>query len=70
MFGRARAVSPGERFRAIEVPGIAWEVEEVAADPLGNQHARLVLVGDRSTRRTLACARLLDERRWRRLPPS
>jgi hypothetical protein len=70
MFARQRTIAPGERFRPIEIPGTAWEVEEVGPDPLGNPHARLVLVGDRSTRRTIACARLLDQRSWTRLARS
>jgi hypothetical protein len=66
MFGRRlrSTVAPGERFRAIEVPTAEWQVEDVESDPLGNPHARLFLVGDPLTRRTIACARLLDARCW------
>jgi hypothetical protein len=64
MFRRRPTIVPGERFRAVEVPTAEWQVEDVEPDQLGNQHARLFLVGDRSTRRTIACARLLDGRSW------
>jgi hypothetical protein len=66
MFGRRirGAIAPGERYRAIEVPTAEWQVEDVESDPLGNPHARLFLVGDPLTRRTIACARLLDPRCW------
>ena len=66
MFGRHTLsnIARGERFRAIDVPTAEWQVEDVEADPLGNRHARLVLVGDPLTRRTIACTRLLDARCW------
>jgi hypothetical protein len=58
------SIAPGERFRPIEVPTAEWQVEDVETDPLGNPHARLFLVGDPRTRRTIACTRLLDPRCW------
>ncbi|MBX6370475.1 MAG: hypothetical protein IRZ04_21095 [Rhodospirillales bacterium] len=58
------SIARGERFRPIEVPNAEWQVEDVETDPLGNPHARLFLVGDPLTRRTIACARLLDPRCW------
>jgi hypothetical protein len=70
MFGRrtySGNIARGERFRAIEVPTAEWQVEDVETDPLGNPHARLSLVGDPLTRRTIACTRLLDPRCWTRV---
>lgn len=66
MFRRRRTsnIARGERFRPIEVSNAEWQVEDVETDPLGNPHARLFLVGDPRTRRTIACARLLDPRCW------
>jgi hypothetical protein len=61
---RMPSVVPGECFRAIDVPTVEWQVEDVETDPLGNLHARLILVGDPFTRRTIACARLADPRCW------
>jgi len=64
MFRRRATITPGERFRAVDVPTVEWQVEDVETDPIGIAHARLILVGDPLTRRTLACARLLDQRCW------
>lgn len=60
MFRRKAEVQSGQRFRPLAFPWLEWEVEEVFADPAGRPHAKLVLAGDPTTRKTVACALLLD----------
>jgi hypothetical protein len=56
-------VTPGQRFRKIDLPYITWEVNAVRRGSDERLYARLHRVGDRATEKTLACAALQD-RKW------
>jgi hypothetical protein len=52
-------IEPGQRFRSV-AGELVWTVAEIFDDPCGQSHTRLVLVGDRWTRKTISCALLQD----------
>lgn len=62
MLRRKPKVIRGQRYRSQQIPAIEWDVVDVFDDPAGMPHARLVLVDDHNTRKTIACAQLLDNR--------
>jgi hypothetical protein len=62
-----QSVAIGQRYRAVDFPVALWEVVDLSEEPgRGAAHARLVLVGDPKTMKTIACGRLLDRRSFLR----
>ena len=61
-------VAPGQRYRDVRIGvdgrSAEWIVETVRADALGVQHAQLINAGDRTERRTLSAAVLVDPSRF------
>ncbi len=55
-------VTPGQRFRKLDLPYITWEVSEVLRGSDARLYARLRRVGDRLTEKTLACGVLKDRK--------
>jgi hypothetical protein len=55
-------VTPGQRFRKLDLPYITWEVSEVLRGSDARLYARLRRVGDRLTEKTLACVVLKDRK--------
>ncbi len=55
-------VSPGQRFRKLDLPYITWEVSEVLRGSDTRLYARLRRVGDYATQKTLACVVLKDRK--------
>ena len=63
-------VSPGQRFRKIDLPYITWEVSEVLRASDTRLYARLRRVGDRATEKTLACIALQDRKLFHPVAPT
>ena len=59
---RNQEISPGQRYRKVGRGGDVYEVISVAADATGATHARLKLVGEPKSFRTLAFEVLRDPR--------
>jgi hypothetical protein len=59
---RAMDVTPGQRFRKLDLPYITWEVTAVLRGSDARLYARLHRVGDRATEKTLACGVLKDRK--------
>jgi hypothetical protein len=63
-------VAPGQRYRDVRIgvygrsADAEWIVETVRADALGVQHAQLINAADRTERRTLSAAVLVDPSRF------
>jgi hypothetical protein len=55
-------VTPGQRFRKLDLPYITWEVTAVLRGSDARLYARLHRVGDRATEKTLACGALQDRK--------
>lgn len=55
-------VSPGQRFRKLDLPYVTWEVSEVRRGSDTRLYARLRRVGDYATQKTLACVVLADRK--------
>jgi hypothetical protein len=55
-------VSPGQRFRKLDLPYITWEVTAVRRGSDARLYAQLQRVGDRLTEKTLACGVLQDRK--------
>ncbi len=61
---------PGQTYAQIESgfskPSV-WRVSRVYDDPWGVRHAELIGLNDESRRKSIACATLLEARRYRRV---
>ena len=55
-------VTPGQRFKKLDLPYITWEVSEVLRGSDARLYARLRRVGDYATQKTLACVVLKDRK--------
>jgi hypothetical protein len=55
-------VTPGQRFRKLDLPYITWEVSAVHRGSDERLYARLRRVDDRATEKTLACVALQDRK--------
>lgn len=60
-------VTAGQRFRKLDLPYVTWEVASVRRGTDARLYARLRLVGDRLTEKTLACAVLEDRKLFHRV---
>jgi hypothetical protein len=60
-------VTPGQRFRKLDLPYITWEVAAVRRGSDARLYARLHRVGDRLTEKTLACTVLEDRKQFHRI---
>jgi hypothetical protein len=69
MLRRKLKVARGQRFRPLAFPWLEWEVLDIFDDASSMAHARLVLVGDPHTRKTIACAQLADSRYFAFIEP-
>lgn len=59
-----REVQPGQRFQQVDSSS-QWEVVDIAKDAEGIQHARLIRVGDATSRKTLSLVALRDTRLYK-----
>ncbi len=59
-----RDVLPGQRYQQVDSTA-QWEVVDIAKDAEGIQHARLIRVGDPTSRKTLSVTALRDTRLYR-----
>ena len=62
-------VTPGQRFRKLDLPYITWEVTAVLRGSDARLYARLHPLGDRLTDKTLACVALEDRKLFHRIIP-
>jgi hypothetical protein len=60
-------VTPGQRFRKLDLPYITWEVTAVLRGSDARLYARLHPLGDRLTDKTLACVALEDRKVFHRI---
>jgi hypothetical protein len=67
---RRKKVTPGQRYRSQQYASIEWEVVDTYDDTSGTPHARLFLVGDPHSRKTIGCAQLLDTKHFALVAPS
>lgn len=56
-----REIQPGQRYRQVDSNSV-WQIVDIAKDAEGIAHARLVRVGDATTRKTLSLSALRDGR--------
>lgn len=59
-----REVQPGQRFQQVDSSS-QWEVVDIAKDAEGIQHARLIRVGDATSRKTISLVALRDARLYK-----
>ena len=64
MFMARREVQPGQQYQQVGSTAV-WQVVDIAKDAEGIAHARLVRVGDATSRKTLSLVALKDSRLFR-----
>lgn len=62
-----RDVAPGQKYQQTDSVGV-WVVIDMVKDAEGIAHARMVRVGDSTTRKTISVPALKDGRLFRLLP--
>lgn len=62
-----RDVSPGQKYQQVGSSSV-WEVIDTVKDAEGIAHARMIRLGDPTTRKTISVPALRDGRLYRLLP--
>lgn len=62
-----RDVTPGQKYQQTESSAV-WQVVDLVKDAEGIAHARMVRVGDPTTRKTISVLALRDSRLYRLIP--
>lgn len=62
-----RDVTPGQKYQQTGSSSV-WQVVDMVKDAEGIAHARMIRVGDATTRKTISVLALKDSRLYRLLP--
>ncbi len=62
-----REVTPGQKYQQTDSVSV-WQVVDLVKDAEGIIHARMIRVGDPTTRKTISVPALRDSRLYRQVP--